>query len=90
MGIVSARSFHAKSVRPSLPSVNDGVRLGTTFRPLSNAAYQRIPRSMTSSVSSKLSRSDFVQDIRMLSGVRRQEGSAVRQGGSLRIADSMA
>jgi len=29
-------------------------------------------------------------DIRMLSGVRRQEGSAVRQGGSLRIADSMA
>jgi hypothetical protein len=61
MGIVSARSFHAKSVRPSLPSVNDGVRLGTTFRPLSNAAYQRIPRSMTSSVNSKLSRSDFVQ-----------------------------
>jgi hypothetical protein len=28
---------------------------------LSNAAHQRIPRSLTSSVSSKLSRSDFVQ-----------------------------
>jgi hypothetical protein len=60
MRIVLARSFHAKSVRLSLPSVNDDMRLGTTFHPLSNTAYQRIPRSMTSAVSSKLSRSDFV------------------------------
>jgi hypothetical protein len=35
--------------------------LHVTFLLLSNAAYQRIPRSMTSSVSSKLSRSGFVQ-----------------------------
>jgi hypothetical protein len=56
-----ARSFYAKSVRPSLPSVDSDVRLGTAFHPLSNTAYQRIPRSMTSVVSYKLSRSDFVQ-----------------------------
>ena len=61
MGVVLARSFHAKSVYSSLPSVNGDVRLGTTFHPLSNVAYLRIPRSLTSSVSSKLSRSDFVQ-----------------------------
>ena len=41
------------------------MRLGTTFHPLSNAAYQRIPRSITSAVSSKLSRSDFVQLAKM-------------------------
>ena len=60
MRIVSVRSFHAKSVRLSLPPVNGDVRRGTTFHPLSNAIYQRIPRSMISAVSSKLSRSDFV------------------------------
>ena len=32
----------------------------------------------------------LTEDLRMLSGVRRQEGRAMRQGGSLRIADSMA
>ena len=61
MRIVSVPSSHAKSVRPSLPSVNGDVWLGTVSHPLSNAAYQRIPPGITSAVSSKLSRSDFVQ-----------------------------
>jgi hypothetical protein len=55
------RSFHAKSVRPSLPSVNDDVRLDTAFHPLSKAAYQRLSHSITSAVSFKLSRRVFVQ-----------------------------
>jgi hypothetical protein len=60
MRLVLARSFHAKSVRPSLPAAHGDVRLDIAFHPLSNAAYQRIPRRMTNAVSSKLSRSDFV------------------------------
>jgi hypothetical protein len=65
MRIVLARSFHAKSMRTSLPSANGDVRLDTVSRVLSNAAYQRLPRSMTSAVSSKLSRSDFVQLVKV-------------------------
>jgi hypothetical protein len=34
-----ARPFDVKSVRPSLLSVNNDLRLGTTFHPLSNAAH---------------------------------------------------
>jgi hypothetical protein len=58
--IVLTHSFHVKNVRPSLPAVHGDVRLDIAFHPLSNAAYQRIPRRMTSAVSSKLSRRDFV------------------------------
>jgi len=39
MRIVLARPFDVKSVRPSLLSVNNDLRLGTTFHPLSNAAH---------------------------------------------------
>ena len=60
MRIVSDRSFNATSVRLSVLPVNNGVRPAHSLL-LSNAAHQRIPRSITSAVSSKLSRSDFVQ-----------------------------
>jgi hypothetical protein len=45
---------------PCFPSMTVCGQQATALL-LSNAAHQRIPRSITSSVSSKLSRSDFVQ-----------------------------
>ena len=61
MRIVSDRSFHAKAYAyPCFPSMTVCRRHAPSLL-LSNAAHQRIPRSITSSVSSKLSRSDFVQ-----------------------------
>ena len=51
----------AKRTKVTTGSVNDDVRLDTAAHPLFNAVHQRILQSMTSSASSKLSRSDFVQ-----------------------------
>src|SRR5438105_4073552 len=68
MRIVSVCSSDGKSVRPSIPHVNGGMR--TASRILSNAAHQRIPSGITNAVSSKLSRSDFVQWRKVGKGAR--------------------
>jgi hypothetical protein len=59
-----------------------GVRPDAVARLRQNCSATLIPE--------KTSGATLTEDMRMLSGVRRQEGSAMRQGGSLRIADSMA
>ena len=54
--VLSTRQAYAYPCFPSMTVCGQQA----TSRLLSNAAHQRIPRSITSSVSSKLSRSDFV------------------------------